>query len=153
MLEDVVEVEAVGEHRLRLKFENGVEGEVNVAALVPFEGVFAPLRAPAVFATVRVDRELGTVCWPNGADLDPDVLHALVTGQPIPDLTRRPVIPQRSKRRFGTSRRARRASSPGESRIGSRSRSRSSSPSAIASASGELRKKSSMLSRGSVRRL
>ena len=58
MLEDVVEVEAVGEHRLRLKFENGVEGEVNVAALVPFEGVFAPLRDPAVFATVSVDREL-----------------------------------------------------------------------------------------------
>ena len=88
MLEDVVEVEAVGEHRLRLKFENGVEGEVNVATLVPFEGVFAPLRDPSVFATVSVDRELGTVCWPNGADLDPDVLYALVTGQPIPDLTR-----------------------------------------------------------------
>jgi len=93
MLKDVVEVDAVGEHRLRLKFENGVEGGVDVAALVSFEGVFAPLRDPGVFATVRVDRELGTVCWPNGADLDPDVLYALVTGQPVPDLTRRPVDP------------------------------------------------------------
>jgi hypothetical protein len=92
MLEDVVEVEAAGEHRLRLKFENGVEGEVDVAALLPFEGVRAALR-PAVFAAVRVDRELGTVGWPNGADLDPDVLYALVTGQPIPDPTRRPVDP------------------------------------------------------------
>jgi hypothetical protein len=24
---------------------------------------------------VRVDPELGTVVWPNGYDLDPDVLH------------------------------------------------------------------------------
>ena len=28
-----------------------------------------------LFARVAVDRELGTIGWPNGADLDPDVLH------------------------------------------------------------------------------
>jgi hypothetical protein len=28
-----------------------------------------------LFAQVAVDRELGTIGWPNGADLDPDVLH------------------------------------------------------------------------------
>lgn len=91
MLEDVVEVRVVGDHRLRLSFEDGAEGEIDVAAIVPFEGVFAPLRDPKVFAAVEVDHELGTVRWPNGADLDPDVLYALVTNQPTPDLTRRPV--------------------------------------------------------------
>ena len=30
---------------------------------------------PQLFRKVRVDRELGTIVWPNGADLDPDVLH------------------------------------------------------------------------------
>jgi hypothetical protein len=93
MLKDVVQVKAVGDHRLRLRFEDGVEGEVDVAALIPFEGVFAPLRDPAVFAAVQVDHELGSVRWPNGADLDPDVLYALATGQSIPDLTHRPVDP------------------------------------------------------------
>jgi Protein of unknown function (DUF2442) len=93
MLKDVVEVQAVGEHGLRLRFEDGVGGEVDVAALVPFEGVFAPLRDPAFFAAVQVDHELGTVCWPNGADLDPDVLYALATGASIPDLTPRAVDP------------------------------------------------------------
>jgi hypothetical protein len=34
-----------------------------------------PLQDPAYFGQVRVDPELGTVVWPNGYDLDPDVLH------------------------------------------------------------------------------
>ena len=90
MLRDVVSVEATGDYRLRLRFDDGVEGEVDVAAMVPFEGVFASLRDPKVFDAVMVDPVLGTICWPNGADLDPDVLYAVVTGQPIPDLTLRP---------------------------------------------------------------
>jgi hypothetical protein len=28
---------------------------------------------PAVFRSVRVDPQLGTIVWPNGADIDPDV--------------------------------------------------------------------------------
>ena len=34
-----------------------------------------PLRDLAYFRQVRVDPELRTVVWPNGLDLDPDVLH------------------------------------------------------------------------------
>jgi hypothetical protein len=45
--------------------------------------LFAPLRDPACFAELRVDRELGTICWPGGADLDPHVLYARATGKPI----------------------------------------------------------------------
>ncbi len=39
--------------------------------------VFEPLREdPTLFRQVRVDPALGTIVWPNGADLDPDVLYA-----------------------------------------------------------------------------
>ncbi len=93
MLKDVVGVEATGEYRLHVEFEDGVAGEVDVAALVPFEGVFAPLRDRKLFRAVAVNPDLGTICWPNGADLDPDVLYARITGQPIPDLTRLPASP------------------------------------------------------------
>ncbi len=87
MLKDVVEVRAGAAYRLRLVFEDGLAGEVDIAKLVPFTGVFEPIRDPDVFGQARVDADLGTVVWPNGADLAPDVLYARVSGEPVPDLT------------------------------------------------------------------
>lgn len=75
MIVDVVRVEVLEGRCLRLGFDDGTEGVVDIARLVPFEGVFAPLADPGVFAQVRVDPELGTIVWPNGADIDPTVLH------------------------------------------------------------------------------
>ena len=83
MLKDVVAAEALGDYRLHLRFEDGVEGVVDLARQLSFRGVFEPLRDPAYFAQVRVDRDLGTVAWPNGADLDPDVLFGRITGTPL----------------------------------------------------------------------
>lgn len=78
MLKDVVAVQALPGHRLSVEFDDGLQGVVDVAKLVRFTGVFERLQAPAFFAAVGVHRELGVVCWPNGADLDSDVLHAEV---------------------------------------------------------------------------
>ena len=83
MLKDIVAAEALGDYRLRLRFEDGVEGVVHLAPHLSFQGVFEPLRDPAYFAQARVDPQLGTVFWPNGADLDPDVLYGRITGTPI----------------------------------------------------------------------
>jgi hypothetical protein len=84
MLSDIIEVRPAGGTRLFLRFDDGAAGELDLATIIRFEGVFAALRDPAVFAKVRVDPEIGTVVWPNGADLCPDVLHARLTGQPLP---------------------------------------------------------------------
>lgn len=78
MLRDVVEARSLGGHRLALTFDDGVRGEIDVAAIVPFVGVFAPLQSEAEFARVFVNRELGSVSWPCGADLDTQVLYARV---------------------------------------------------------------------------
>ena len=83
MLKDIVAVKPMGEYRLYLRFEDGIEGIVDLAARRAFRGVFEPLRDPACFALVRVDNELGTIAWPNGANLDPDVLYSQLTGIPI----------------------------------------------------------------------
>jgi hypothetical protein len=86
MLKDIVDAQALRDHQLRLRFEDGVEGIVAVSKCVAFRGVFAPLQHWEEFAKVHVDPELGTVCWPCGADLDPDVLYAIVSGEPATSL-------------------------------------------------------------------
>jgi hypothetical protein len=83
MLKDIVEARSAGDYRLYLRFEDGVEGEIDLSKLIQFKGVFEPLRDLREVAKVRVDAEHGTVSWPNGADLDPDVLYSLLTGKPI----------------------------------------------------------------------
>ena len=83
MLKDIVEVRALGGHRVHLRFEDGIEGELDLARLIRFTGVFAPLRDEQEFAQVRVDPEAGTIVWANGADLDPVVLYSRLTGEPI----------------------------------------------------------------------
>jgi hypothetical protein len=83
MLKDIVAARPLDGYRLYLKFEDGVEGVVDLATQLSFRGVFEPLRDLAYFQVVRVDPDLGTVTWPNRADLDPDVLYSLLTGSPI----------------------------------------------------------------------
>lgn len=80
MLKDIVFVQPLTDHSLRLRFEDGAEGVVALSDLVAFKGVFAPLRDPEFFRLVTVNPELGTITWPNGADLDPDVLYARIIG-------------------------------------------------------------------------
>jgi Protein of unknown function (DUF2442) len=45
-----------------------------------WHGVFEPLEGPSYFRRVTLDEELGTIVWPNGADMAPETLHAWVVG-------------------------------------------------------------------------
>ena len=84
MLVDVISAQPLHHHQLRLRFNDGAEGIVDIAKLVARKGVFAPLLAEDYFRQLRVDPELGTIVWPNGADIDPMVLWSAATGQPTP---------------------------------------------------------------------
>ncbi|MEQ1893004.1 MAG: DUF2442 domain-containing protein [Planctomycetota bacterium] len=78
MLKDVVAVRALGGYRVWLRFEDGLEGELDLGETITFRGVFAKLRNEREFARVRVDPELGTITWPGGADLAPEKLYRLL---------------------------------------------------------------------------
>lgn len=73
----VTSVQAVGDHRLHLAFEDGAQGEVDLSGW-QWRGVFEPLADPSHFCQVSLDGELETIDWPNGADLAPETLHAWV---------------------------------------------------------------------------
>lgn len=77
-------VEHIQDYRLKLVFVDGTEAELDFAKrILGRGGVFVPLEEVAFFAQVTVDPEVGTLVWPNGVDLDPDVLYAEATGVTI----------------------------------------------------------------------
>ncbi len=69
----VTDVEHLGARSLRVTFSDGLVRELDFASRLP--GVLATIDDDANFAEATVDVVAGTVCWPNGIDLDPDVLH------------------------------------------------------------------------------
>jgi hypothetical protein len=71
----VISVVVRGHYELRLTFSDGVVRDVDLSRLRERGSIFEPLRDPDYFAQVVVDPEAGTIVWPNGADLDPLVLH------------------------------------------------------------------------------
>jgi hypothetical protein len=83
MLQDIIEVIPQDNYQLYLKFEDGKEGIIDVSQLIELTGVFQPLRDIEYFKTVKVNPEWGTIYWDNGADLDPDVLYSVITGEAI----------------------------------------------------------------------
>ena len=69
----VTDVEHLGGRLLRVMFSDGLVRELDFADQLP--GVLASIDNDASFAAVTVDPIAGTASWPNGIDLDPDVLH------------------------------------------------------------------------------
>lgn len=66
-------VEHLGGRTLRVGFSDGLVRELDFAGKLP--GVLGMVDDDDVFAQASVDSVAGTVCWPVGIDLDPDVLH------------------------------------------------------------------------------
>ena len=68
-------VEVLGDRRVRLTFTDDLVREIDLAPLL-WGSVFEEIRVDDdAFRAVTVNLELGTIVWPNGADIDPDVLH------------------------------------------------------------------------------
>jgi hypothetical protein len=70
----VTGVEVIGDYKLRITFEDSTVGDVSFDER-EWYGVFEPFRDPAVFAQVFVDRQFGTLAWPNGLDMAPEPLY------------------------------------------------------------------------------
>ncbi len=73
---NVVQARCLTNFDVELAFNDGRRGVANLAPAL-HGPVFEPLKDPELFAQLHVDGELGTIVWPNGADLAPEYLYFL----------------------------------------------------------------------------
>ena len=76
----VKEASYISEYKLRLAFEDGSVRLVDLGPHLDGE-IFEPLKDINYFKTVRVNPDLDTIVWDNGADMSPDFLYEI--GKPI----------------------------------------------------------------------
>ncbi len=70
----VTDVQLLDGYRVQLTFSDGTARDLDLAPYLNGP-VFERVRDPEEFRKVSVDAELGTIVWPNGADICPDVLY------------------------------------------------------------------------------
>lgn len=66
--------EVIGPYTLRVRFDDQTEQVINFDPVLAGP-LYGPLRDPEIFNQARIDPEVETVVWPNGADFDPAALH------------------------------------------------------------------------------
>jgi hypothetical protein len=81
----ITDAEPLDGFALRLSLTDGTTVDVDVERFL-WGPVFEPIRADrSLFEQVAVDPVSRTVCWPNGADIDPDVLvNGKEPARPVP---------------------------------------------------------------------
>jgi Protein of unknown function (DUF2442) len=70
----VISVQVQDRYTLTVTFDDGSDRMLDLEPRL-FRPVFEPLRDQELFRKVIVDPELGTIVWPNGADLSPEFLY------------------------------------------------------------------------------
>ncbi len=70
----VASLEIVAPYTLRVRFEDGSDQTIDFLPVLAGE-LYGPLRNLEIFNQVRIDPEVKTLVWPNGADFDPATLH------------------------------------------------------------------------------
>lgn len=79
----VKDVAYVSEYKLLLTFDDGVVKLVDLEPYLDGE-IFEPLRDLEYFRTVRVNPDIDTIVWENGADVSPDFLYEIGVTEAVP---------------------------------------------------------------------
>ncbi|MGD7036138.1 DUF2442 domain-containing protein [Methylotuvimicrobium buryatense] len=77
MILHITDVVYLDDYRIKLVFNDGLSGVADLRNALWGE-MFEPLLDPNNFSQIRLNPELGTVSWPNGADLAPEFLYTLI---------------------------------------------------------------------------
>ena len=94
MIPKLKSAEYVKNHTIRVKFADGIVGDIDLETELWGE-VFEALRDPDVFRRFRVDDELNTITWASGADLAPEFLYEKAAQQPQQPTSAKPLAAER----------------------------------------------------------
>ena len=72
-LNEVINIKYRGKYVYSIKFDDGVEGDVDFSEYLSKGPVFQALKDSKVFSKATV--EGGTIAWSNGADIAPETLY------------------------------------------------------------------------------
>jgi hypothetical protein len=78
----VMSFQIEGPYVLRIQFDDAMEQSIDFRPVLAGE-LFGPLRELSFFEQVRIDPEVHTLVWPNGADFDPATLHDWPALEPV----------------------------------------------------------------------
>lgn len=84
MYYDVNEARHIEGYRIELVLENGKSGIVDLRAYIKKGGVFSRFSEMEYFKQFYVNKEIGTLCWPDAVDIAPETLYHQATGEPLP---------------------------------------------------------------------
>ena len=70
----VTQFSVVGPYTVRVRFDDESEQTIDFRPVLAGE-LYRPLIDLEVFNQVKLDTEVHTLVWPNGADFDPATLH------------------------------------------------------------------------------
>lgn len=76
----VTDVAYMSGYKLLLTFRDGVSKMIDLGPYLDGE-VFEPLRDIEYFKTVRVNPDIDTIAWDNGADFAPEFLYEIGVSQ------------------------------------------------------------------------
>ena len=79
-----VEVKALPGYRLHVRYEDGIEGEVDLSSLAG-RGVFVHWKEPGAFENVTIGSG-GEIRWGDQIDLCPDAIYMQITGKSSEEL-------------------------------------------------------------------
>ena len=72
---EVIEARVIRDFIVEVVFDDLKKGVVDLRRYLG-RGIFRELLDKKKFRRMKVDAELGTICWPNGADIAPDTLYS-----------------------------------------------------------------------------
>ena len=79
MISNLIQVKAINQYSIWLKYDDGTEGVVDLSHLIN-KPIFQNWKEPEFFDKVYIDTETGAVAWDENIELCPDNLYLKIKG-------------------------------------------------------------------------